>query len=175
MEQFTTEQWFKLLALQNNVGQTPLFYWHSPSVITALSKLTNDHQMYLIDTRNHRGQTFLHNGGCLAASLVKLLNSMNSDAQRFQILSSNDEDGNTILHIVFVGCFTSEQYIDALETISDPYLRLNLVTMKNKEGQTVIDHILNEMDHYDSDYDCDDLEHRRQYFQARNKCIDNCK
>ena len=42
--------------------------------------------------------------------------------------------------------------------------------MKNKEGQTVIDHILNEMDHYDSD--CDDLEHRRQYFQAQNKCID---
>ena len=99
---------------------------------------------------------------------------MNSDAQRFQILSSNDEDGNTILHIVFVGCSTSEQYIDTLKTISDPYLRLNLVTMKNKEGQTVIDHIMNKMDHYDSDYDCDGygLEHRRQNFQARNKCID---
>ena len=148
MEQFTTEQSFKLLAHQNNVGQTPLFYWHSPSIITALSKLTNEQQMYLIDTRNHQGETFIHLRRFSAVSLMKMLNSLNSESQCFQILSSNDEGGKAIIHDLF-GLPTSEQYIDVLKTVTDPYLRLNLVTMQNKEGQTVIDHIWNAMVFYD--------------------------
>ena len=122
---------YYLLATQDNLGKTPLFFYNLNTSLAVLGTVEHQYAVKLVEKQDNYGRTILHSEWT-PECVAKLLDYFHSVETRFRLLSIQDNNGNTPLFYL-----PPKSVINALHKV-DGKQAFELVVKQDEQGNTLL-------------------------------------